>query len=304
MVETIANPAANAQRAMSAAFARRVSAVVQRNRPRRRVASVARARGSSSGDSPSTATSTLDNMGLSLGPIGLTIGESAPADLDDEVAAERRDGDAADGAQAPESISSLTTSAWREMYEEADGTVSLWAEDEYNAASRVPGGRAYPERVATSESLSFGTGGTGEGTTGGAEVGAVHHNVHILDRDGSTVEVSVPSDRYIFYEAEDRGLDLPHACRMGCCTACAVKVKKGKLRQTQALGVSKPLKEKGYALMCVSFPESDLELELADEDEVYDIQFGEAFQRMAVDPTNKDFVERDDFALELADMDE
>ena len=75
------------------------------------------------------------------------------------------------------------------------------------------------------------------------------------------------------------------------------------MRQIQALGVSEELKQKGYALMCVSYPQSDLELELVDEDEVYDLQFGNIFAARAVDP-DASSIERDDFALELADMDE
>ena len=61
---------------------------------------------------------------------------------------------------------------------------------------------------------------------------------------------------------------------MGCCTACAVKVKSGELRQVEALGVSQELRDAGYGLMCVAYPTADCELELADEDEVYELQFG------------------------------
>lgn len=39
--------------------------------------------------------------------------------------------------------------------------------------------------------------------------------------------------RYVLWEAEDQGLELPYACRMGCCTACAVKVVEGELYQPQ-----------------------------------------------------------------------
>lgn len=71
----------------------------------------------------------------------------------------------------------------------------------------------------------------------------------------------------------------------------------------QSLGVSRELREAGYALMCVGFPRSDLVLETVDEDEVYDLQFGRSFAEQAVDPRNQS-VERDDFALEIANMDE
>ena len=38
--------------------------------------------------------------------------------------------------------------------------------------------------------------------------------------------------------------------------------------------------------------------------QVYDLQFGAAFDRLATDPSNSDAIERDDFALEIANMDE
>ena len=113
---------------------------------------------------------------------------------------------------------------------------------------------------------------------------------------GATVQIEVPEDRYVLFEMEDQGHPLPYACRMGCCTACAVRVKSGSLRQTHKLGVSDALRREGYALLCVSYPESDVDCELVNEDEVYVKQFGQYFAR------NK--IVRDDYALELAEMDE
>ena len=76
------------------------------------------------------------------------------------------------------------------------------------------------------------------------------------------------------------------------------------MSQPEALGISKELKEQGFALMCVGYPKSDLVLETVEDDEIYDMQFGQAFSEQAIDPKNKKFVERDDFALEVANMDE
>ena len=110
--------------------------------------------------------------------------------------------------------------------------------------------------------------------------------------------------RYVMWEAEDKGLELPYACRMGCCTACAVRIKSGEMHQPEALGISLELREQGYGLMCVGYPLSDLVLETVGEDEVYDLQFGASFATQALDPSNPAAVERDDFALGIANMDE
>ncbi|MBD0267815.1 MAG: 2Fe-2S iron-sulfur cluster binding domain-containing protein [Cyanobacteria bacterium Co-bin8] len=94
---------------------------------------------------------------------------------------------------------------------------------------------------------------------------------------GQFYTVEVPEDRYILQTAENQGADLPFSCRNGACTACAVRVKSGSLVQPEAMGLSPDLREQGYALLCVSYPRSDLEVETQDEDEVYELQFGRYF---------------------------
>ncbi|XWS49581.1 hypothetical protein CRYUN_Cryun12cG0015400 [Craigia yunnanensis] len=95
------------------------------------------------------------------------------------------------------------------------------------------------------------------------------HKVTVHDRkQGVLHEFLVPEHQYILHTAESQNITLPFACRHGCCTSCAVRVKSGEIRQPEALGISADLKAKGYALLCVGFPSSDLEVETQDEDEV------------------------------------
>ncbi|GMQ04395.1 hypothetical protein CsSME_00049827 [Camellia sinensis var. sinensis] len=150
------------------------------------------------------------------------------------------------------------------------------------------------------------------------------HRVTVHDRQRGLVhQFFVPEDQYILHTAESQNISLPFACRHGCCTSCAVRIKSGQIRQPEALGISAELKSKdmtygeytqgvpsarsfrlsgiwgrvdGYALLCVGFPSSDIEVETQDEDEVYWLQFGRYFARGPV--------ERDDYALELAMGDE
>ena len=89
--------------------------------------------------------------------------------------------------------------------------------------------------------------------------------------------VQVPDDRYILHCAEQQGMDLPFSCRNGACTTCAVRVLQGDIYQPEAVGLSPELRKKGYALLCVSYARSDLEVETQDEDEVYELQFGRFF---------------------------
>ncbi len=106
------------------------------------------------------------------------------------------------------------------------------------------------------------------------------YQVTIRDRDtGETRTVEVPEDKYILQTAEEQHTPLPFSCRNGACTTCAVKIISGAIHQPEAMGLSPKLKEQGYALLCVSYPRSDLEVETQDEDEVYELQFGRYFAK-------------------------
>ena len=106
------------------------------------------------------------------------------------------------------------------------------------------------------------------------------YTVKVRDRaTGKEYIVEVPEDRYILQTAEQQGAKLPFLCRNGACTSCAVKVISGELYQPEAMGLSPKLKERGYALLCVSYPRSDLDVETQEEDEVYQMQFGRYFAK-------------------------
>jgi len=104
------------------------------------------------------------------------------------------------------------------------------------------------------------------------------YTIKIHDRQtGKQYTLTVPGDRYILHTAENQGANLPFSCRNGACTTCAVRVLSGELYQPEAMGLSPDLQGRGYALLCVSYARSDLEVETQDEDEVYELQFGQYF---------------------------
>ena len=232
----------------------------------------------------------MDKAGVSLGPIGMTLGESSPSSSAADPSADAP-------ADAPcQSIANMTTEEWREKFVNPDGTVDLFLEDEYNAASRLAGAREC-DSLTNVENIAW----SGLPTDA---ISGVRHKVKVTDHvTGEVLELDVPENRYVLFEAEQEGWELPNACRMGCCTKCAVKVTKGKLAQPEALGLSRRYRDEGYARLCVSTALSDVECVTQDEEEVYQMQFGELFQQLATDK-NAGSIVRDDFALEIADMDE
>lgn len=99
-----------------------------------------------------------------------------------------------------------------------------------------------------------------------------------IQHQGKTHTLQVPEDRQILSAANAAGIDLPSSCNAGVCTTCAAQITEGKVDQTDGMGVSPELQAKGYVLLCIAYPRSDLKIVTEKEDEVYHLQFGQ-FQK-------------------------
>ena len=86
---------------------------------------------------------------------------------------------------------------------------------------------------------------------------------------------SCSSEQTVLAAAEAAGVPLPSSCCSGVCTTCAALLRSGRVHQPDAMGVKDELKQEGYALLCVAFPRSDLELLAGQEDALYEAQFGQ-----------------------------
>lgn len=93
--------------------------------------------------------------------------------------------------------------------------------------------------------------------------------------DGNRHTFPCRSDQTVLSAAEAAGVPLPSSCCSGVCTTCAALLRSGTVHQPDAMGVRADLQEKGYALLCVSFPRSDLDLLGGQEDALYEAQFGQ-----------------------------
>ena len=282
---------------------RRFQHVQQRDNQRRGNARrvVTRAKNDENDDSErgenlfSKAEKMLEKAGVSMGPIAMSLQEDGKNIKEKSESFDSRKA-IREAVEARKSIANLTTEEWKKKYVSKDGTVDLFMEDDFNIASRKAGAGDF-DTLINVENVAW-------QNKGSSEVDAPIRNVKITDHEtGEVLELDVPEGRYILFEAEQQGWELANACRMGCCTKCAVKVTKGSLEQIEALGVSKEMRDEGYALLCVAHATSDIECITQDEEEVYMKQFGEVFGRLATDKNAKSVV-RDDFALEIADMDE
>ncbi|KAI3459392.1 hypothetical protein Pfo_016055 [Paulownia fortunei] len=97
----------------------------------------------------------------------------------------------------------------------------------------------------------------------------------VIEHDDKTTELEVEPDETILSKALDSGLPVPHDCKLGVCMTCPARLVSGKVDQSEGM-LSDDVVERGYALMCASFPRSDCRIKIIPEEELLSLQLATA----------------------------
>ncbi|KAF7145128.1 hypothetical protein RHSIM_Rhsim04G0202000 [Rhododendron simsii] len=97
----------------------------------------------------------------------------------------------------------------------------------------------------------------------------------VIEHESRTTELEVEPDETILSKALDSGLDVPHDCKLGVCMTCPAKLLSGSVDQSEGM-LSDDVIERGYALLCVSYPKSDCKVRIIPEEELLSLQLATA----------------------------
>jgi len=102
---------------------------------------------------------------------------------------------------------------------------------------------------------------------------SLNAKVTLVDMDGTETTFECPAGTTVLEAAEAAGMTLPHDCRMGVCMTCPSKLRSGSLDQSSGM-LDEETIQKGYALTCISEPQSDCVIDLIEEEELLSLALG------------------------------
>ena len=96
------------------------------------------------------------------------------------------------------------------------------------------------------------------------------YSITLRQPNGQEEQILCPSDQYILDAAQEAGIkSLPYSCNAGKCSSCCARVLSGKVDNEAQLFLDKDQVKRGFALLCVSYPESDCVILTHQEEALY-----------------------------------
>tara|TARA_R110002020_G_scaffold184446_3_gene381419 strand:- start:208 stop:498 length:291 start_codon:yes stop_codon:yes gene_type:complete len=96
----------------------------------------------------------------------------------------------------------------------------------------------------------------------------MNYTVTVITPD-DTHKLECADDQYILDVIDDAGIDIAYSCRAGACSSCAGKIVNGTIDQEEQSFLDDDQMESGFALLCVTYPTSDVTVETHKEEELY-----------------------------------
>lgn len=76
-------------------------------------------------------------------------------------------------------------------------------------------------------------------------------------------------DKFILEAAEENNINLPYSCRIGSCSTCLAKIITGNVNQSDQTFLEEKHLKKGFILLCVAYPISNLIISTHEEENLY-----------------------------------
>ncbi|CAN6439757.1 unnamed protein product [Victoria cruziana] len=96
-----------------------------------------------------------------------------------------------------------------------------------------------------------------------------------IEHEGKSTTLEVGEDESILERALEEGLDVPHDCKLGVCMTCPARLVNGEVDQSDGM-LSDDVVERGYTLLCASYPRSDCHIRTIPEEELLSLQLATA----------------------------